>query len=250
VEIAAVTGGVPVFPTIGGIGTAEPRRITYRGTWLAGLIAQAFGVRPDQISGPAWLSTTRYDIVANIPEGATRAQVNAMLANLLRDRFGLRFHFESKVQPAYALRVGKGGAKFKPAAPSANTAAASSGSIGGPDERGCPTTVPADYKGMGGWPTPGGMCWTARDVPLQTLAIALERPAGRPIVDETGLTGGYDFTIYFAQVGRRSGSPEVASSAPSVFSAVEEQLGLKLEPTNAPFDQFIIDSIERDPTEN
>src|SRR3954464_876725 len=106
----AAGGGVPVFPTTGGVGTATPRRITYRATWLMPLIAQAFGVRSDQVTGPVWLLAERYDIVANIPEGATKEQFNVMLGNLLRERFGLRFHVESQMRPVFALRVGKDGA--------------------------------------------------------------------------------------------------------------------------------------------
>src|SRR5262245_2200676 len=73
VEIPLLNGGgVPVFPPTGGVGTSDPGRISYRGTWLKPLIADAFGVRSDQISGPEWLNTARYDIVANIPKGATK----------------------------------------------------------------------------------------------------------------------------------------------------------------------------------
>jgi Protein of unknown function (DUF3738) len=82
VEIPATINGVPVFPTTGGVGTPAPGRITYRGTWLKPLIAEAFGVRSDQITGPAWLNTERYDIVANIPQGATKEDFKLMLADL------------------------------------------------------------------------------------------------------------------------------------------------------------------------
>ena len=96
--------GVPVFPVTGGVGTAQPLRVTYRGTWLPPLIAEAFDVRWDQITGPAWLSTERYDIVANIPQGATKDDFKLMLADLLRERFRLRSHMHSKIRPIYALR--------------------------------------------------------------------------------------------------------------------------------------------------
>ena len=104
VEIPANAFGVPVFPVTGGVGTAQPLRVTYRGTWLLPLIAEAFDVRWDQITGPAWLSTERYDIVANIPQGATKDDFKLMLADLLRERFRLRFHMHSKIRPIYALR--------------------------------------------------------------------------------------------------------------------------------------------------
>jgi uncharacterized protein (TIGR03435 family) len=251
VDISPVTAGVPVFPTIGGIGTGSPERITYHGTWLFGLIAQAFGVREDQISGPDWLNTERYDIVANIPAGASREQFNLMLGNLLRDRFALRFHIEQKVRPVFALRIGKNGPKIKPAAPPSNSAASpSGGSTGARDGRGCPI-VPANFQGMVGWPSAGQICWTGRDVPITTLARHFELAAGRPVVDETGLTGDYDFEVYFEpRPPRPSQATADIGAAPSVFVAAEEQLGLKLESSNATFDQFIIDSMNREPTAN
>ena len=248
VEIPAVTAGVPVFPPTGGIGTSSPERITYHGAWLFALIAEAFAVRPDQIIGPDWLDMERYDIVANIPAGATKEQFNLMLGNLLRDRFALRFHLEPKVRSVFALRVGKNGLKIKPAAPRTDSAASPSGSMER-DARGCPI-VAANYQGMVGWPSPGQQCWTARDVPLTNLARLLERPAGRPIVDETGLTAGYDFQIYFEPIPPRASQTAAdVSSAPSVFVAVEEQLGLKLESAKTTRDFIIIDHVER-PSEN
>jgi uncharacterized protein (TIGR03435 family) len=249
VDIPVLSAGVPVFPVMGGVGTSSPHRITYHGTWLMPLIAEAFGVRADQIAGPAWLRTERYDIIANIPDGATRDQFNLMLRTLLRERFGLRFHIVSKPSPVFALRIAKNGPQMKSTAHSAKEATPSSGSFGTPDARGCPNP-PSDFQGMVSLPAPGEMCWTGRDVPIQNLAQLLERPAGRPIVDETGLTGRYDFKIFF-EVRSRPGDANVAvSSAPSVFAAVEEQLGLTLESASASFDYFMIDSIERDPTDN
>lgn len=102
------------------------------------LMTQAFGIRADQITESAWLkvSNERYDIVANIPEGATKEQFNAMLGNLLRDRFHLRFHMDSKIVPVYALRVGKNGPKFKETARRADDA--TSARAAGLDAQGFP----------------------------------------------------------------------------------------------------------------
>jgi uncharacterized protein (TIGR03435 family) len=244
------TGGNPVFPTTGGVGTSDPGRITYRGTWLKPLMADAFGVRSDQISGPAWLNTERYDIVANIPEGATKEQFKIMLGKLLRDRFRLRFHMDSNIRPIYALRVGKNGPKIKQTQRRADDATVRSNVIGAPDEQGCPI-LPPNYQGMVGRPNNGELCWTAQDVPIADLARLIEQPAGRPIIDETGLTGRYDFKIRFQSVRRAAPEAGVASDpVPTIFSAVEEQLGLKLESATSSYPQLIIDSIEREPTEN
>lgn len=122
--------------------------------------------------------------------------------------------------------------------------------VGGLDAQGCPILT-SDRQGLVGRPAPGEVCWTAQDVPMTDLVGLIEQPAGRPIVDATGLAGRYDFKIRFEMSGRRTGDAVVAaSSAPSIFAAVEEQLGLKLESTNAPLDQLIIDAIDREPTEN
>lgn len=244
-EIPANPNGVPVFPTTGGVGTSSPLRITYRGTWLFSLIAEAFGVRADQITGPEWVNKDRWDIVANIPEGATKEQFKIMLGNLLQDRFHLRFHMGSKDRPVYVLRVGKNGPKFKETARVADDATPAK--AGAPDASGFPVLSP-NYKGSVGMPGPDGMFLVGQDVPLTQIAGWFEGKAGRPIVDETGLTGRYDVKIHFEWMSRRPAT--APSSAPSVFTAVEEQLGLKLESATRSFPQFIIDSIDREPTEN
>jgi uncharacterized protein (TIGR03435 family) len=249
VDIPNVAAGVPVFPPTGGVGTSDPRRITYHGTWLAPLIADAFGVRSDQITGLGPVRNERYDIVANIPEGATKEQFNGMLGNLLRDRFHLRFHMESKIIPVYALRVAKNGPKFKETARRADDTTVPSAGLGAADAHGCPTVSPS-YRGTVGRPSPGEICWVGQEVPLADLARMIEQPAGRPITDETGLTGRYDFKIHFEWGRRPTDAGVVSDPAPSIFAAVEEQLGLKLESASRPFDQLIIDSIDREPSEN
>ena len=249
VEIPNVAAGVPVFPTTGGIGTSDPTRITYRGTWLAPLLADAFGIRSDQITGLGPVSNERYDIAANIPEGATKEQFNVMLGNLLRDRFHLRFHMESKTVPVYALRVAKNGPKFKETVHRADDATVPSGGIGAADAQGCPTVSP-NYQGIVGRPSPGELCWVGQDVPMADLARLIEQPARRPVMDETGLTGRYDFKIRFEWVRRPTDAGVVSDPAPSIFTAVQEQLGLKLESATHSFPQLIIDSIDREPTDN
>src|SRR5688500_4052440 len=246
-EIPANAFGVPVFPVTGGVGTGQPLRITYRGTWLPPLIAEAFGVRTDQVTGPTWLTTERYDIVANIPPGATKDDFKLMLADLLRERFRLRFHMDSRIRPIYVLRAGNTGPRLKPTERRADDATAPS--VGRVDAEGCPIVSP-NYKGMVSRPVPGMMCWTARDVASADLARHLEQRAGRPVIDETGLTGRYDFKIRYEFLGRGGDPGAAADRAPSVFTAVEEQLGLKLEPSTQSFPALIIDSIEREPIEN
>jgi uncharacterized protein (TIGR03435 family) len=234
------------MPT-GGIGTSDPHRISYHGVWLTGLIAASFGVRPDQVTAPDWLGKERYDIVANIPDGATQQQFNVMMGNLLRDRFHLRFHLEPKVLPVYALRVGKNGPKFKESDPERRSdAKASSGGI---DAQGYPI-LPPDFHGMLARPKPGEIFMAAQDETMAMLARQLEDRAGRPVIDETGLTGHYDLKLHTEWMRRPGDTADAPDPAPSVFTAVQEQLGLKLESSTAPFDRLIIDSMDREPTEN
>jgi len=253
VDISANNGGVPVFFPTGGIGTSDPTHIAYHGVWLMNLIADAFGVRAEQISGPGWPSSDRYDIVANIPEGATKEQFNVMLGNLLRDRFHLRFHMDSKIVPAYALRIGKNGPKFKEAVRH-DDEKTSSERI---DAQGFPVPLP-NSKGIVFLPHDGEAFIVGRDVPIADLARLLEhpgagpmRPEDRPVIDETGLTAHYDFKIhyeYFRRPANDAGA--VSDPVPTVFTAVQDQLGLKLEPSTAPIAHLTIESFDREPTDN
>jgi uncharacterized protein (TIGR03435 family) len=91
---------------------------------------------------------------------------------------------------------------------------------------------------------------TAQDVSMADFARSIEQQAGRPVLDETGLKGGYDFKIHFGSVRRPTDAGVPSDPSPTIFTAVEEQLGLKLESTNGTFTQLIIDSIDREPTDN
>ena len=106
-------GGPVVFGRRGGPGTSDPGQITWSGATLKNLLATAYDVRPWQVSGPAWLDTERYDIIAKVPPGTTKDQVNVMWQNLLADRFGVALHRVSKVFPGDAMIPAKGGIKLK-----------------------------------------------------------------------------------------------------------------------------------------
>jgi bla regulator protein blaR1 len=250
VDIPDNARGVPVFPPTGGIGTSDPTHISYHGAQVVALIVDALGIRGSQITLPKGVnpSQDRYDIVANIPGGATKEQFNVMMLNLLRDRLHLRFHIDSNIIPVYALRVAKNGPKFKETARRADDATVAR--AGQPDAQGFPTLSP-NFKGALSIPRPGEIFTTAQDVPMSELAQMLEQPAaglGRPVIDETGLTGHYDFKFHH-EWGRPVANQD-GPGAPSAFTAVQEQLGLKLEPSTAPIDHLTIDSIDREPTEN
>lgn len=246
----ASPGRVPVVLPSGGIGTSNPGQITYRGVWLFNLVETAYSLRNFQFSGPSWIGQERYDIIANIPAGATREQFNVMLQNLLRERFHLSFHRESKEFPVYALTVGKSGPKLKESPKDAGEVP--EGAKSGMDDRGFPTLTPG-YSGWVGMPGNGRMRMTAQRMSMAKWAPTLENPLNgvdRPVVDETGLTGEYDFQLEFEY--RRPGSAADASldAAPSVFSALEKELGLKLEAKRVPFDVLVVDQLDKVPTAN
>jgi len=246
-------GMVPAPKLEGGPGTSDPGQITYKDIQLGTLIYRAYGLQySNQL--PAFSGQgSLFDIVARVPAGATADQLNLMLQNLLLERFNLRVHHESKILPAYALTVGKNGPKFKESSKAEAPEIPKGTKIGVPDDSGFPT-VPPGYSGIVGWPSNGRIRWTGQRVAISKLAQLLN--LDHPVVDQTGLTGEYDFKLDFAMTGRRNDAgatppvDDTADSAPSVFAAVEDQLGLKLEPNKLPFDVLVIDHIDKEPTAN
>ncbi len=209
----------------GGPGSADPERLTGNSVNLRILLQRAYGLQTFQVIGPDWISTALFDIAAKVPPGATKNDFNLMLQSLLEDRFKMKLHHETREFPAYNLVVAKGGFKLKEAAPDA-----SGGTI--------ITRPPKDGSGF---------VTTGRGAKLAGLASVLQNQLkGSVITDQTGLTDIYDFRFEFSP-------PDVGAagdfSAPSIFTALEKELGLKLEPTKTQLDCIIIDHIEQ-PSEN
>jgi uncharacterized protein (TIGR03435 family) len=191
---------------------------------LLNLIADAYGLRYDQISGgPNWLGSDHFDIVAkSAAEGPlARNQAMQMLQGLLADRFQLKVHRETKETPVYALAVGKNGAKLKESAPD---------ETGGTSVRG---------NGI-------EMHMEASKGTMDKLAYQLSLTAGRPVLDRTGLSGHYTYTLDWLPA---NGTAPPDSDIPSIFAAVQEQLGLRLEATKAPIEMLIVDRAAK-PSEN
>ncbi len=245
-------GMVPAPIMEGGPGTSNPGQITYRDISLSSLILQAYGVRHDQVSGPGW--PQRFDIVAKIPDGATKEQFKLMLQNLLAERFNLQLHHESRILPVYALTVAKNGPKFKESKKDVPPELPPGTGIGGRLDDGGFPILPANFTGARGFPSNGHIRWVGQRVAISVLAGLLT--LDHPVVDQTGLTGEYDFKLDFAMAGRRNGpaadSPggDTADPASDVFAAAEDQLGLKLELKKLPFDVLVIDHIDKEPTAN
>ena len=232
----------------------DPGRVTFTNVSLKDLVRRAYNVKDYQISGPDWIGSTRFDVTATHPPGTPRETVNLMMQALLQDRFKMVVHIEKKVLPAYALTEAKGGFKLTPVAEEPPPAAANPGSSGG-------------GRGM---MKMGRGHFEAKGVAISNFADMLLNWVGRPVVDTTGIKGLYDFTLDFTPdenslLGQRmmaegrplAGGPEFrpevkegAAEAPSIFAALQEKLGLKLEARKEPVDIVVIDRVEKVPTEN
>jgi uncharacterized protein (TIGR03435 family) len=228
---------------------ADAGMLRYSNVSLRDCIRVAYRVKDFQIDGPDWLGSTRFDITAKFPPGATEQQVPEMLQALLTERFKLTLHREPKERSVLALVPGKSGAKLKPAEVQTRETADSDG--GRPRSM---TMVMMDESGAH---------LKLAAATLGALAEAISHFTERPVVDMSGITGQYEFDLVFApetmggmrQMGPhpagmdRPAPEETSEKAGSVYEAVE-RYGLKLEPRKAPLDQLTIDHIEKTPTEN
>jgi len=181
------------------------------------LIATAYGVDSDKISGPDWLDSQQYDISAKVEGDAslTLLQMRPALQRLLEQRFHLRSHRELRVIPGFTLVVADKGAKVPP------------------------TTAKEPMIQI------TSRLLMGKDIDMATFAASISRAAGRPTIDRTGVSGKFDFALRFAPPDAAANSPD-----PDIFTAVQEQLGLKLVPNKVPVEYLVIDHADRVPTEN
>jgi bla regulator protein blaR1 len=240
----------------------RPDGLSAMGATLQMLIQSAYGVQDFQVAGgPKWADADRYDIEAKMDSSQVEKlqtlspdqrwlETRHMLQALLANRFKLVLHRETKELPGYALVIAKNGTKLHDAKPG--------------------DTYPNGLKGPDGHSGEGLMMMrgnggplTGQGVTIAGLVQTLSRQLGGTILDETGLTGKYDFTLQWApdertgpmsaatQGGgsRPEDAPPADSSGPSIFTAIQEQLGLKLEPRKVPVEILVIDHAEP-PSEN
>lgn len=272
-EVASVKPSPP--PTGNAImrrlGAPDPGMINYGNATLAMLISRAYGVKDFQISGPDWLTSLGYDVVAKVPAGAPADQVPLMLQTLLAERFKLKLHRESKTIDVYALIVGKGGPKLKESDPA--DLAVVPGADGPQPPH--PGAGPGRGPGVRMLVTPGGGRQISGHMTMAQLTDVMSFFMDRPVVDSTGLTGTYDVDMAFMsderdQMQNKLGSRMAMAGPPpggggdaahpadtvteanagSIFSAVQEKLGLKLDPRKSPAEILVIDHAEKIPTEN
>jgi uncharacterized protein (TIGR03435 family) len=231
---------------------------------LRDYIAMAYKLKIYQVIGPDWLNSDadRYDISAKLPEGAKRDQVPEMMQALLVDRFRLKTHMESKEFPVYALLPGKGELKLKESLPDSTDVAAGQTNVGA---SGSAAGVSVNL-GNGSSFSFGNNQVEARKLTMLSFTDTLSRFMDRPVVDQTGLTSNYDFTLkitdedYHAMLIRSAlaagvNLPPQALRAldyatdESLFSSIEAA-GLKLERRKAPLPVLVVDHVEKTPTSN
>jgi uncharacterized protein (TIGR03435 family) len=184
-------------------------------------IEWAYDLKDYEVSGPDWIKgpDERYEIVGRAAGAASEADLRKMLQSLLVERVGMKTHRETRELPVYVLIPGKGPAKVKE--PAAD---------GAPGLQGGPTVL-------------------FHKQPISRMTFMMTRRMDRPVLDMTGLTGIYDYSLDISGLGAFSG-PNPPEGSPSIFTAVQNDLGLKLEARKHPIEILVIDAVNKVPTEN
>jgi uncharacterized protein (TIGR03435 family) len=228
-EVATIKPSDPARP--GKLFTVRGRDVITINTTLSDLITMAYDLHPRQITGaPAWLESEKYDVTGrpDVPGQPSVAQMKLMFQKLVADRFQLKFHREKKELGVYAMTIGKTGVKFSKSERDPNSLP------------GLFFTGPA----------------TTLNVTNATLAEVANLLQGavldKPVVDQTKLTEKYDFTLKFTPdqsqmlgFGPRPPAAENPDAPPDLFTAMQQQLGLRLESSKAPVDVMVVDHVEK-----
>jgi uncharacterized protein (TIGR03435 family) len=286
-EVASIKPAQMITPAIVASGklhvgmSIDAARVDIGFLSLAELIPIAYKVKPYQVSGPDWMNVQRFDIIAKIPEGATKEQVPEMMQALLEERFQLKVHRENRDHNIYALVVSKEGSKLKEAPPDADEPAVDPATPGLP--AGAGGNQIKINTGRDGATLVSPQVGTTRVIPsadgtmrmemsrvsMPAFVEMLSRFVDRPVVDMTDLKGRYqvalDLTmdslmnmakaagVGIGALGSRGepGRPADASdpAGSSVFRSVQ-QMGLRLEPRRAPIEFIVVDHVEKMPSEN
>jgi uncharacterized protein (TIGR03435 family) len=205
-----------------------PGSVTMRNYRMMSCLRWAYGIQDYQVSGPGWLTELSFDIVAKAGNAAPEADLRRMMQALLAERFQLAVHRETKEMQGLALTIGKNGHKLKPN----------------------PVEGSPSFK-------TGKLNLTGDGATLAQLTEFLSREMRQPVVDQTGLTGRFNYFLDISQyitdemrksAGPGGGPPLEAASV--IAQAIQAQLGLKVEPRKVPVEMLIVERIEKTPTEN
>ncbi len=196
-------------------------QVVFTNVSLKRLIERAYEVKPFQVTCPGWAENVKFDIAAKYPPDTKSADRVLMLRTLLEQRFKLAVHRESKEMPGYALVVAKGGSKLQPVEAGGSSTSTNGGRV---------------------------LTLTAKKTSMGQLADLLARDLSVMVVDQTGMDGVYDFDLRWSNEERNTGDD--AEPAPSLFTAVQEKLGLRLQSQKVPVPVIVVDHVERMPVEN
>jgi uncharacterized protein (TIGR03435 family) len=231
------------------------------------LIVRAYRLKAHQLLGPDWMRDQKFDILANIPTGASPAQVPEMLQALLADRFKLTAHRETRDQPVYALLVDKSGSKLKastqasiPNAPGDRTPNSPQGPVNVRDIGGEVMVTSGPWGPMKMRLESKGPAIDLLGVTMPLFADVLTQFMDRPVIDMTNLKGAYEVSLlpddmlpFLAKHPPVAPNDDGKASDPTGSSTIfksMEKVGLKLERTKAPIETLVIDRLEKLPTEN
>jgi uncharacterized protein (TIGR03435 family) len=216
-SVKKAEGGVPPGDIARNMDNS-PGHFAMRNVPMRFLLQWAYDLKDYEIQGPGWIAGDEgYDVIATAP-GATSDQMRLMLRNLIDQRFQMKSHWETRDTQCYVLTRGKAEPKLKP-------------SEGEPS-----------LGGRGGGPM-------FHNQPVSRFTFLLTRRLARPVLDETGLTGTYDFSVDLSGLGFNGAEPP-DNGGPSIFSAVQADLGLKLQAARRPIKILIVDSANKSPTAN
>jgi uncharacterized protein (TIGR03435 family) len=249
-EVASVKRSVPNSggrPSIrGGPGSSSPGQFAATDVSLKDLVVKAFGLDSYQLSGPAWLASEHYDIVAKIPPSTTKDEFQIMQQLLLVERFDLKFHYERRAAGGYVLSVDKGGPKILPV-----ESAGEQNPINAFFKDGMVHAAPDESRVMrfkGGL----GAGILAANAPMGRVASELGHSLKTDVIDETGLTGKFSFRLDFINPDRVVTEQQLAEFSVhlvDVFTAVRQQLGLRLDRRRMPVDTLVVDHLSKVPVE-
>ncbi len=196
--------------------------LTARNVSLKMMLQEAYGMSPLRVIGPDWLDTGRFDLAGRAPQGVPDSEFLPMLQTLLKERFHLETHREMREMPVYEMVVASGGVKM--------------------------STYDPERK-FGGINPRGNMIF-APNVTMPELATRMTGSAGRPVIDRTGLDGHYSVVLIYMRLEATAAETSAPDAPPDFFTAVQQQLGLRLEPKKEPVEVLVVDHADRLPTDN
>jgi uncharacterized protein (TIGR03435 family) len=202
---------------------SSPGNLTIRNASMSSCIKRAWQVKDYQISGPSWLNEERCDIIAKAAGPVRTDQLRQMLRTLLAERFRLQFHREAKELPVYELVATKSGPKLHNAEPAGN----------------------AEMRGEN-----GAFVFRGTSMPQFAENLSTLSQVDRPVPDRTGIPGVFDFNLKLGESNDEMKRALIAGDGASIFTIIQEQLGLKLEARKGPVEMLVIDHAEKSPTEN